>query len=244
MKIAYIPDCQVSPGVQLDHLDWCGKYLAEKQPDMIVQGGDFADMASLSEYDKGKKSYEGRRYRKDIDVTKFAMERLLNPIRHKAGYKPRLDITLGNHEERILRAIESDPKLEGTISIADLGYKEAGWAVSPYLKPVLVQGVYFSHFFPSGVLGRPCTTARKILSTYHSSCIAGHQQGLDHASSAKPNGRRITAIIAGSYYQHKETYLNPITNNHWRGIIMLHEVQDGDFDPMYVSLNYLKKKFQ
>jgi hypothetical protein len=52
------------------------------------------------------------------------------------------------------------------------------------------------------------------------------------------------AIIAGSFYQHKEDYLTPLGNKrHWRGLIMLHEVHGGNFDPMFVSMNYLKKKF-
>ena len=243
MKIAYIPDTQVKDGISLDHLTWCGKYLAEKEPDVIVQGGDFADLPSLSDYDKGKKSYEGRRYRKDVDAAHRGMDRLLNPMLKKRHYKPRRILTLGNHEERILRAIESDAKLDGTIGLQDLQYKEAGWQVVPYLKPIKVGGVHFAHYFPSGVMGRPCTTARKIISTYHTSCVAGHQQGLDVAYADKADGGRITAIIAGSFYQHSEKYLTPLGNQHWRGIVILHQVRNGSFDPMFVSMDYLKRKF-
>ena len=32
-------------------------------------------------------------------------------------------------------------------------------------------------------------------------------------------------------------------NNHFRGVIMLHEVEDGFGLPMPVSLNYLKQKY-
>lgn len=244
MKIAFIPDCQVKDGVPLDHLTWCGKYLAEKQPDVIVQGGDFADMPSLSSYDKGKKSYEGRRYKKDIDAVTRGMDRLLVPLRKRAKYHPRLVLTLGNHEDRINRAIESDAMLDGTVSLDDLGYEKAGWEVYPYLAPVKIAGVHFSHFFPSGIMGRPCTTARKILTTYHGSCIAGHQQGRDVAYAKRGDGKALTAIIAGSFYQHNEDYLTPAGNNCWRGIVMLHEVRDGTFDEMFVSLNYLKKRFR
>jgi len=243
IKISFIPDVQDREGVPHDHLDWCGRYLAEKQPDVIVCGGDFGDMPSLSSYDKGTKSYEGRRYRKDIDSVKRSMEILLKPILRLAKYKPRRILTLGNHENRIDRAIECDPKLEGTISLADLGYEDAGWQVVPYLKPIKVGGVHFAHYFPSGIMGRPCTTARKIISTYHTSCVAGHQQGLDVAYADKADGGRITAIIAGSFYQHKETYLTPLGNRHWRGIIMLYEVRNGNFDPLPVSMTYLKKRF-
>jgi len=67
VKIAVIPDCQVKPGVNLDHLAWAGDYLYDKKPDYIVQIGDFADLPSLSSYDIGKKCYEGRTYHADID---------------------------------------------------------------------------------------------------------------------------------------------------------------------------------
>ena len=53
----------------------------------------------------------------------------------------------------------------------------------------------------------------------------------------------LTAIIAGSFYQHDESYLTPLANKCWRGCIMLNEVDDGQFDEMFVSLTYLKRKF-
>jgi len=61
-----LPDMQVKEGVDLSYLDWVGKYIVDKKPDVIINIGDFADMPSLSMYDVGKKSFEGRRYKKDI----------------------------------------------------------------------------------------------------------------------------------------------------------------------------------
>ena len=72
MKIAWIPDTQVKPGVPLVHLSWIGEYLASKKPDVIICAGDFADMESLSSYDIGKKSFEGRSYERDIEVSQEA----------------------------------------------------------------------------------------------------------------------------------------------------------------------------
>ena len=69
MKHLIIPDTQVKPGVDLNYLAWVGKYIVEKKPDVVVQIGDFADMPSLSSYDTGKKSFEGRRYKDDIELT-------------------------------------------------------------------------------------------------------------------------------------------------------------------------------
>lgn len=56
-----IPDTQVKPNESIDHLLWAGKYAVDMQPDTIICIGDWWDMGSLSSYDKGKKSFEGRR---------------------------------------------------------------------------------------------------------------------------------------------------------------------------------------
>jgi len=62
MKHFILPDCQVKPGVPLNHLEWAGRFVVDKRPEVVVCLGDFADMPSLSSYDVGKKSFEGRRY--------------------------------------------------------------------------------------------------------------------------------------------------------------------------------------
>ena len=252
MKIAVIPDTQVKPGIKLDYLEWVGKYLVQKRPDVIVCLGDFGDMPSLSSYDIGKKSFEGRRYKKDVGAVKEAMEIFLGPLHRynfiqrkykKPEYKPRKVMLYGNHENRIERVVEEDPRLEGTISLDDLGYEAAGWEVHPFLKQVVIEGVAFSHYFCSGIMGRPIISARMLLTKKHMSCVAGHQQGRDIAYAQRGDGRDMTAIIAGSCYLHSEPYLNPQTNNHWRGMYMLHNVKDGAFDEMAVSLEYLKSKY-
>lgn len=251
-KHLVIPDTQIRAQDNLDFLEHIGKYIVEKQPDVIVQIGDFADMPSLSSYDVGKKSFEGRRYVTDIDASKRAMDRLLKPLNDyntrqrkngKRTYNPRRVLTLGNHEDRISRAINSDPKLDGTLDLSDLGYEAAGWEVHPFLEVVIIDGVAYSHYFVSGVAGRPASTATAQLNKKHMSCVAGHQQGRQSASAYRADGKRITSIIAGSCYEHNEDYLGPQGNVHWRGILVLHDVADGEFDEMYVNLDYLRNKY-
>ena len=252
MKHLIIPDCQIRAGDNFDFLRAIGNYIVRKQPDVIVNLGDFADLPSLSSYDIGKKSFEGRRYIHDIAAAVEGMNALLGPIKEfndKARknkeklYKPRMVLTLGNHENRINRAVENDAKLEGVLSIDDLCYEKFGWEVFPFLDVVLIDGVAYSHYFTSGLLGRPVTTANACLAKKHMSCIQGHQQGLQIATGYKADGNALTCVIAGSCYEHNEDYLGPQGNNHWRGILMLHEVQDGHFDLMSVSLKFLKEKY-
>ena len=252
MKIAFIPDLQIKPNVPLDHLKWIGTYLAEKKPDIIVQIGDAADMHSLSSYDVGTKAFEGRSYREDVEVVKDGMSMLMRPIQEEQlrlvrnrdkRWNPELLLTLGNHEDRINRAINLDRKLDGLISISDLGFDDFGWNVFPFLKVVVREGIAFSHYFTSGVLGRPVTTSQMLLTKKHMSCIAGHQQGRSIAYGRRADGKEMTSIIAGSCYQHDEAYMGIQGNEHWRGFYMLHDCQDGSFDEMAISIKYLKERY-
>lgn len=135
---AIIPDVQAKPGQDFSFLTSVGEYLVEKQPDRWICIGDFADMPSLSSYDVGKKSFEGRRYQDDLIAANNAMNALLSPlhkyntrafVNKKKQYHPDLFMFLGNHEHRIERVIENDPKLDGTISTDQLPYQD--WKVYP-----------------------------------------------------------------------------------------------------------------
>lgn len=252
MKHLIIPDVQAKPGIDFTYLNKIGKYIVEKKPDVIINIGDFADMPSLSSYDQGKKSFEGRRYTNDISAAKEAMTTLLEPMwtfnqkakkNKEKQYAPRMVLTLGNHEDRITRAVNNDPKLDGVLSIEDLGYKGFGWEVIPFLDVIVVDGIAYSHYFTSGLLGRPVTTAQVCLTKKHMSCIQGHQQGFQVHSSYKADGSKITSVIAGSCYEHNEDYMSFQGNKHWRGFLVAHDVDDGDFDLMPVSLNYINKRY-
>lgn len=251
-KHLIIPDTQIKPGVPLDHIRWISQYIVDKRPDVLVIIGDWADMASLSSYDVGKKSFEGRTYRDDILAANHALQMLMAPIeaeierrvsKHLVRWSLRKVVVMGNHEHRINVAIENDRKLDGLISTDDLFFKQFGFEVHPFLQPVVIDGIAYCHYFVSGVMGRPVTSARALLAKHHMSCVAGHQQGHDIACANRADGSRITGIIAGSCYLHDEAYLNPQSNQHWRGILMLHEVINGSFDEMQVSLNFLRERY-
>jgi hypothetical protein len=242
VKIGILPDVQAKPGLDFKHLAHVGHYFAEKQPDVIVCLGDFADMPSLSSYDKGKRKFEGRRYKKDIDATKRAMDTFMDQIAAAPGYKPRLVLTLGNHENRINRAVDDQSELEGLLSTNDLKYADYGWEVHPFLEVVTISGVAFSHYFTSGTMGRPITTSAALLSKRHMSAVAFHQQGLQMSTAVTADLRMITGIICGSCYTHNEDYLGPQGNKHFRGPLVLNDVRNGEFEPMPVTLKYLKDK--
>ena len=252
-----IPDIQSKEGVPTKHLSHIGQYIVHKQPEVVVCLGDFADMPSLSSYDRGTKGFEGRRYQKDIEASKAAMDVLLAPLReynekqrqtkHKQ-YLPRMVMLLGNHENRINRAIQSNAILDGTISTDDLGYAEAGWEVVDFLDTITIDGVTYSHYFPRATNGRVMQNTRGAPSALAQgqremrSCTSGHLQGLDF-NIRQLGDRRIYNLIAGSCYLHDEDYLSPQGTEYWRGIVHKFDVKDGMYDPLFLSLDYLERRY-
>jgi hypothetical protein len=241
-----IPDTQVKPGVNTDHLEYIGNYVADRKPDHVIMLGDWWDMPSLSSYDKGTKSAEGRRYQLDVDAGNLAMDRFLAPLKRMGKGKPKLHFLMGNHEERIKRAVNADPKLAGKLSYDDLNLKD--WNVYDFLEVCELDGVAYSHYFPRGPTGiisqtkRGAPSAKAQLAREGQSCTAGHAQGLDIACHTNRT-KVMWGIIAGSCYQHDEAYLSPQHTKYWRGIIVKHGVQNGSYNPMFVNLDYLVKRY-
>lgn len=252
MKHLFIPDIQAKDGVPLEHLSWIGQYIVDKKPEVIVQIGDFADLPSLSSYDKGKKSFEGRRYKKDIAAAKRAMDLLLGPLRaynnHQRRtkhvlYKPRMVLTLGNHEERIMRAVNNQSELDGILSYDNLPYED--WEVHDFLKPVVIDGVMYVHYLSNPMSGKPYAgnALNQLNKVQHSFCV-GHKQTLDIATYFTPMGKQTWGIQCGACYLHSEEYKGHQGNAHFRGIVMLNGVKDGTFSPWFIPLDYLQSRYE
>lgn len=249
-----IPDTQTRPETPKDHLSWIGRYALEKMPDVIVHLGDHADMASLSFYDQGKKKAEGRRLTDDIEAAKEGLRALLRPIdeynekqrrtKH-SQYRPRKIITLGNHEFRLVRCAEDNPKFDGHIGTHNLEYESFGFEVYPFKEIATVDGVSYSHYFYYPMTGRPISgTIDNRLKNIGFSFIQGHQQVYMVGVKQLNNGKRIRGLICGACYLHDEEYRGPQANGEWRGVFLLHEVRDGDYVLCEVSLDFLCRRYE
>jgi len=243
-SILVIPDIQAKPGQKLRHLEHLAKFIRKIKPDCIVQLGDLWDYPSLSSYDRKKKASEGKRLIADHNIGCKAA-RMITP-RHNC----RLIFTKGNHEYRVDLYENDYPELEGALPNCMSYMTSLGWEAYGFLDVVKVRGVSFSHFFPRASTGNVtassqrngASTALNMLKANMTSCVAGHKQGLDSALFNAPDGRK-RGIIAGSFYTHDEKYLGPQGNNYWRGVLLLNNVKNGDFDLTEVSLEYLRKKY-
>lgn len=251
-----IPDTQVRPGVPTDHLRWVGRYIVDQFADRpnvkVIHLGDHWDMPSLSSYDKkGGKKMEGRRYVEDVRagnagfaLLNRALEDFNYGRRRRGGQEwwPERHFLFGNHEERIVRAAADDAQLDGLLTLDSLDTR--GWQRHLFLEPVLIDGIAYSHYFYNPMTGRPFTgTIENRIKHVGTSFTMGHQQNFLHG--VRPVLNRLEhGLVCGSCYLHDEDYKGPQGNAHWRGIVVCHEAQDGGYDIMQVSLNYLCRRYE
>jgi hypothetical protein len=252
--ILVIGDMQVKPNEDQYHIECIGRYITDKRPNVIVCIGDWWDMESLSPYDKGKKTFEGRRVKDDIDAGHEAMRRLLEPLKtlqssqryfKKKVYNPRMVFTIGNHDDRLDRVSMNNSEFDGFIGTKELNIEQYGWEVVPFLKPVFIEGICFVHYLANPMTGRPYAgSAAGMLKTVGTSFVMGHKQVLDIAIRTTLNGKNQIGIINGSSYPHHEEYKGyQGGNSHFRGITMLYEANDGFALPSFISLDFLVNKY-
>jgi hypothetical protein len=147
-------------------------------------------------------------------------------------------MVLGNHEDRINRVSREDPTMEGRICIDDLMFREYGWEVHKYKSVAVIEGWHFSHYFASGVMGRPIggeNAARLCLNKKHVSCVFGHSHLLSIAESTRADGQKITCLNVGCFsHPHQVEGWNASTAGMWwNGVVMIEGAHDGQYKALH-----------
>lgn len=246
--ILVIPDAHARPGVNNRRFTALGNFIHDNRPDIVVNIGDLADMASLCSYDKGTKHAEGRRYIDDIHAANDALARMHGQFK-SLKHQPKCYITLGNHEERINKAQTMSPELYGQLSIHNIDFKKYNYTVVPFLKPLKLHGITFQHYFASGPMMRPISgenPARTIIKKTYQSGICGHSHIRDMSEDVQADLQRIIVIVVGCFDEisHFVTH-HYTTQQHkwWSGVVNLTEVHQGSCEPVFYSTDYLLRKY-
>ena len=227
-----------------------GHLINDIKPDIVIHGGDSADMPSLSSYDRGKKSFQGRTYRADIDAHLDFSERLFHIIRKQKKKLPRFVFLEGNHENRIKKAINLQPELDGTITFDDLELGRYYDDIVEYNggSPGIIQldGINYAHYFISGVMGRPISgehPAYSLLSKQFNSCSAGHVHTADYAIRTTAQGKKIHGTVGGCFQDYDSDWAGEANRLWWRGLVVKRNVSDGNYDPQFISLDWMKRNY-
>lgn len=240
-----IPDSHSHPDHDNNRYEWLGHLINDVHPDVVIDIGDWWDMGSLCNYDKGKAAFEGRRYRNDINHGIDAQDRLRTVVRSQKRKLPRFVRTLGNHEFRIERALEKEPVLLGTIGFKDLQSADYGWEEYPFLTPVEIDGVRYCHYFTTGVKNLPVGGTHQaftLLVKEHTTCVMGHTHTRDSAIM-RAGDKFIQSLVVGCYQDYDAEWAGPANPKWNRGVYILRDVENGMFDEEWISIARIKREY-
>ncbi len=246
-----LPDPHAHPDWDNKRADWVGKLIVDLKPDVFVNLGDQWDFPSLSAYDKGKASFHGRNYFKDLSAGLEFSDRLWAPIKRAKKRRPFSVFLEGNHEERQSRVLELQPELDGAIGWDQLQLERSYDKIVRYTGStpgiIEIDGITYAHFLLTGVSGRPSSAehpAYTILSKQFQSSVVGHLHVLDYCQRTTVSGKRIHALVAGCGTDQVAPWAGEEICKMWcPGVAILHNVNQGDFDFEWVSLKRLEQMY-
>jgi hypothetical protein len=245
-----VPDSHAHPDHDNDRFDWLGALIADVKPDVLIHIGDSADMPSLSTYDKGKRSFQGRNYKADINSHLDSQERMFAPIKKLKKKLPRTVFCVGNHEHRISRAIDLSPELDGTISLKDLDLKTYYDDIVDYNGGtpgvISIDGISYAHYFVGGIAGRPLGgihAGYAIATKKFSSATCGHSHLFDTSWHVDLAGNPVIGTVVGCYQDYTNDWAGEVGNLWNRGVCIKRNVENGGYDLQYIRLDSLRKEY-
>ena len=254
-KTAVILTCaHADPSVSNERFSWLGEYLYDLKPDYVIDLGDGADMRSLNTYDTASpKAIISQSYEKDIDTYNDSQERMRWKFKQNKKKRPFWIGFEGNHENRIKKAIAKDPRIEGErigVSFSHLQtshwfdeyheYKNSAPSIADY------DGVSYAHYFSSGNFGTATSGTHHAYSllqnrNHSSTCGHSHKRSLYFKDGAHPSG--IIGLVAGCFKGHEESWAGQANYDWWKGIVVKRQLENGMYEPEFVSLTTLERMY-
>lgn len=254
-KTAVILTCaHADPSVSNERFSWLGEYLYDLKPDYVIDLGDGADMRSLNTYDTASpKAIISQSYEKDIDTYNDSQERMRWKFKQNKKKRPFWIGFEGNHENRIKKAIAKDPRIEGErigVSFSHLQtshwfdeyheYKNSAPSIADY------DGVSYAHYFSSGNFGTATSGTHHAYSllqnrNHSSTCGHSHKRSLYFKDGAHPAG--IIGLVAGCFKGHEESWAGQANYDWWKGIVVKRQLENGMYEPEFVSLTTLERMY-
>lgn len=245
-----IPDQHAHPQHNNNRALWLGELIADLKPDVVVNIGDGWDMSSMSSYDRGKKSFQGRTYRADIEAGLDFQAKMWDRVKRRKKEMPYSVFCMGNHEQRISRAIEIQPELEGAIGYGDLQlddyYDETVNYSGSTPGITTLDGVTYAHYFVSGIAARPLGgrhAADSLIVNKHASATCGHSHLADYANTRGLDGRWLHGCFAGCYQDYNNDWAGEVAELWWRGVVYKRNVEAGNYDIQFISLDAIRNEY-
>ncbi len=228
--------------------------LYDVRPDYVVDLGDTADMCSLSSHDtRYPKAMVSADYEADVNAYLDFQDKLRHKFKQNKKKLPAFYGFEGNHENRIKKALANDPRLEGErygISFKHLEqnryyneyheYSNSGPAIFDY------DGVSYAHFFSSGNYGTAMSGehhAYNLIKKRHSSSTCGHSHKRSIYFKDDAHPKASIGLVAGCFKGREESWAGQANREWWKGVVIKRSIEDGYYEPEWVSIKRLEEEY-
>lgn len=242
------------PDVPNDRFEWLGKLIYDEKPDLVIDLGDFNDLRSLNTFDtRYPQKIVTQSYQRDIEHGNDAQEKLRHKFRYSKKRMPDWIGFEGNHENRIKKAIASDPRLEGDKYGVSFSHLETKLWYTEYHEytfsaPTLVDydDICYGHYVGSGNYGQPVSGehhANSIIKKLGCSVTVGHSHKFDYKCRNDTYPYPTHGLVAGCFKGKEEDWAGQ-SNREWRyGVAIKRYVSNGDYNLQWVSMEQLEKEY-
>ena len=195
-------------------------------PSIFILGGDNMDFNTISSYNyKKPKLTEGSRISKDY---KLFEKEIMIPLNNALDVGCKKYFLKGNHEERVDRLVESQPKLEGLVEI-EKNIDLHDWVVYDYKSVLKIGHMHFTH----GLYWNKYH-AHKTVTTYESNIFYGHVHSPQIYTTINPiDSLPKQGVSVGCMCELNPEYRED-EPNHWVNQFMIFYLySDEDFHPLF-----------
>lgn len=242
------------PGVSNERFTWLGNLIEDIKPDYTVDLGDGADMRSLNSYDtRYPAALVAQSYQKDIEAYNESQDRIWGRYKISKKKRPFRIGFEGNHENRIRRAINHDPRIEGDKFGVSFKHLQTDHWFDEYHEytnsaPAVVNydGVFYSHYISSGNFGSAMATKHhgySLTEKLAASATVGHSHKLSYYRKADARPTAISGLVAGCFKGAEEGWAGQANHEWWKGVVIKKYLENGDYDAEFVSLRRLEAAY-
>ncbi len=212
---------------RVEVLSWAARFGSDRKVGRVVQVGDWGTFDGASFHDKNDtlKARLKPTIKQDLDNQKESLQAFHNS--RPADWNPKLDITLGNHENRLHRFENANPETAGMFSNElETNFAQFGWKTRPYGEVMFIQGVGISHH-PTNGAGRAFggkTGPQRAANELTSSFISGHTHAYQHFTTGKigaVSGVDVMEVGCALPWGEVEDYAAHSIINWWYGFVIV-----------------------
>lgn len=234
---------------RMEVLTWAARWASEHRVGRIVQVGDWSTFDSVNQHDDNATAAARLKPGVRDDLDNLVASHQAFRAGMAEDYRPKLDVLLGNHENRLERFENAHPEAVQTFTLArDETFARFGWRTRPYGELFYLEGVGFTHHPVNGA-GRAFggkTGPQRAANESTVPVVSGHTHRRQVHDSPKIGPVDVISMVevgCALPWGEVESYARHSLTGWWHGIVPMTVRAGAITDLAFVSMLTLRARY-